>query len=462
VCAFRLNQADTSIPVGRCPYIQHADEAPACMRETASTGRLARQGDQQLHLIGLNHQTAEIGLREQLFDQHLDRLLSELRALGIAEVAVLFTCNRIEIYAVMDSVAAGQVVAHLAARAQISQDDLRPHLYEASGDAAALHLMRVAAGLESLVLGEPQILGQVAEAAARARHAGTLGAVLNRLFDAAVHAGKRARTETAISRHTLSISHAAVLLARKLTHDLTAARILVIGAGEMARLAIEALQHHGARSIALTNRTAERGQQLAAARSIEFHPWSHLRQSVDEADVVVSAVASVSALLFAADMPSDGRSRILIDVGVPRNIDPGAGAVPGIRLHDVDDLRQVVEEHRIQRQQEASRVERILSEELQRLRENELGQQMGPIISELRDRVESLIHGELSQALRRLPALDDRAQATLNQMAQRIAGKLLHAPTIALKTQEDPYTVELVRRIFELPPGQENGTSGEG
>jgi glutamyl-tRNA reductase len=374
-------------------------------------------------------------------------------------VAVLFTCNRIEVYATGDAGAEELLVSHFSSRCGMEAGLLRPHLYTARGQAAALHLMRVAAGLESMVLGESQILGQVADAIDRARHAGSAGPMLSRVFGAAVAAGKRARTDTDIGRHTLSISHAGVMLARAACPDLVSAHSLVIGAGDMARLAIAALRSYSVRNITVINRTPARAEILAGECGIRAVAWPELRQALAGADVVIAATSSAVPVIGARDLAAGGRPQVLIDLGVPRNIDRSVAAVAGVELHDVDDLRQVVEQHRILRQREVGRVEVILEEELDRCLEHLRSQHLAPVIAGLRQKVDEVVAAELERALRRLPAADEGTKALLDLMAHRIVTKLLHEPTIALRSPSGPRVAQAICEAFGLDPHASDATS---
>ena len=409
----------------RCPYQRAVAEGSlpivALASSTASSLALGT-----LVLVGVDHHTAPVALRERFHHGgELLSMLDDLRALGLAEAVVLFTCNRFEVYATVGTHAGHKmgteaIVDYLAARSGMGVAELSPSLYLADGRAAALHLMRVASGLESLVLGEPQILGQVSDALAYAQANGAVGTKLARLFTSAVHAGKRARTETAIGRHTLSISHAAVLLLKS-SIDLTAARVVVVGAGEMAGLAVSALLAHGAARVDVVNRTYARAAALAERFGVNAALWEELPTLLVDCDAVIAATSSPTPLLRAADFieRASGRSIELIDLSVPRNIDDCCRGIAAARMHDVDALEAVVETHRAHRQREAAKVEALLEEELAAYLDWLHSRRVTPLISDLRRQANDLAEAEVEQTLRRLPNLDEASKALVAQMAHR-------------------------------------------
>ena len=459
MCAFQLPKDETIGTANACPFLHGTANVgsitPVLLQPIAPIASPESAGLAGLFLVGLNHHTAEVGLRERFFTEQVELMLLGLRALGLPEAAVLFTCNRIEVYGTGGTPGAEAVIAHFAARCGLAIDSLRPHLYVAGGQDASLHLMRVAAGLESLVVGESQILGQVADSFERAQHAGTAGAVLSRVFTAAVCAGKRARTETGIGRHTLSISHAGVMLAKASRPTFDQARILIVGAGEMARLALSALRCHDGGDIRIINRTPNRAQLLAAEHGLRAVAWSNLREALATSDVVIAATSSATPIINRALLCErrgvDGVT--LIDLGMPRNIDRDVTSVAGVELFDVDDLQQVVEQHRIHRQREVAAVETLLAGEMERLLDQLRSAHLSPVIASLRQKVEAVVGSELERTLSQIPALDEQTLAAFEQMAHRIASKVLHGPTVALRSTSGPQIAPLVCEMFGLPGG---------
>ncbi|HEV7297899.1 MAG TPA: glutamyl-tRNA reductase [Tepidisphaeraceae bacterium] len=464
MCAFQLPKNEIASTAGACPFLHGQPAAAGITPVTAPINAGHPHGEATiaaphatglagLFLVGLNHHTAEVGLRERFFTEQVELLLIGLRALGLPEAAVLFTCNRIEVYGTGGTAGAEAVITHFAARCGLTIDALRPHLYVAGGQDAALHLMRVAAGLESLVLGESQILGQVADAFERSQNAGTAGPVLSRVFNGAVCAGKRARTETGIGRHTLSISHAGVMLAKASRPTFDKARILIVGAGEMARLALSALRCHDGGDIRIVNRTPNRAQLLATEHGLRAVAWNNLRDALATSDVVIAATSSatpiINRMLLSERHGTEGVT--LIDLGMPRNIDRDVTSIVGVELFDVDDLQQVVEQHRIHRQREVAAVETLLADEMERLLEQLRSAHLSPVIASLRQKVESVVGSELERTLSQMPNLDDQTRAAFEQMAHRIASKVLHGPTVALRSTSGPQIAPLVCEMFDLP-----------
>jgi glutamyl-tRNA reductase len=421
-------------------------------------------------LVGLNHETAPVELREQFYmtDYGLRLALESLcgGCGGLAESAIVSTCNRLEIYGVADDVQAGYgaMTDYLAQFHKVRSEQLASHLYLMEGRDAIEHLMRVASGLDSLVLGEPQILGQVSHALAQAQSAETCGPVLSHLLAQAVHAGKRARTETDISRYTVSVSHAAALLVKQEIGDLRNVRALVVGAGEMAELAARALQMHGAESITVISRTYAHAEALAKRLDVQAVEWSRLTKTLIESDVVITATAAPHSVIHmgevsAALMERGGRGMLFVDVAVPRDVDEAVGDLPRVVLYDIDDLQLVVDGHRAQRQAAVKDVEQIIAEELDTFVKWLHSRQVVPVIVDLRQKAEAIAESEVEQALRRMPELDERDQAIIMQMAHRIVNKLLHEPTTVLKSHAAEETgldyAQTLRELFALEAAAE-------
>ncbi len=432
-------------------------------------------------LVGLNHQTAPVALREQLSLSGcaLDMALQELGSGGsarqrpdgtglrpnIRESAILSTCNRLEIVATTGDPAAGfeTIPAFLAGLQGLPVESLRPHLYFLDEQAAVEHLLRVAAGLESMILGEPQILGQVAQAFARAQGAGTTGLVLSQLFARAVHAGKRARSETAISRHTTSMSHAAAHLVVDAYGDLRDANVLVVGAGEMAELAATALHEQGARRITCINRTYARAEWLARRCEGSALAWSHLPEALAAADVIVTATGAPHTVLFRDDVAKvlssrTGRPLVIVDIALPRDVEPATGDLPGVTLYDMDHLQEAVDANLAQRRAAVPQVEAIVREEAGEFFCWLAGRQVVPVLVDLRRKVEAMAKAELDSALRLLDGSDPRTEQAMTLLTHRLVRKLLHEPTVRLKTEaangNGIVYADAVRELFALNGGE--------
>jgi glutamyl-tRNA reductase len=430
-------------------------------------------------LVGLNHRTAPVELREQfsftgcglqmaLEDLHIQNRPGQSNPpAALHEAVILSTCNRLEIYAVVAGGAArGQAIVEdfLAHLQGIESNRLRPHLYAMEEASAVEHLMQVAAGLDSLILGEPQILGQVTQAFSDAQAAAKTGPILSHLFASAVHAGKRARTETAISRHTTSVSHAAALLAQEEIGDLRQAHTLIVGAGEMAELAAQAMHMHGAQDITCINRTYSKAEELANQVGGRALNWYHLSEALTWADVVLSATGAPHTVIYAADVDQilphrGGRPLIFIDIAVPRDVEENVEELPTVQRFDIDDLEITLDANLAQRQAAIPQVQAIVSAEAADFMEWLQYRQVARVIADLRQKAEALAEAEIEQALQRLPGLSEHEQKVVTLLAHRIVNKLLHEPTVRLKSRAasgNGYSyAHAVRELFML------GESGE-
>lgn len=414
--------------------------------------------------LGLNHQTAPIDLRERLVfsEEAIRALLSRLGCgdgMGpLAEMVILSTCNRIEIYAASSRNSFAEMEAIFSDAHGMTTRDLHSHLYRYSGAKAVRHLLNVAAGLDSLVLGEPQILGQVTRALELARGVGTAGALLSRLFQAAIHAGKRSRTETAISRNPASVSSLAASSAEKAVGNLKAASVVVLGAGEMAELTVEALRKRGVERIRVINRTLERAHSLAQRWGAESATFESLEKSLKEADILISSTGAphtlVSAGMVRSAMEERQRTLVLIDIAVPRDIDAACGGVPGVRLYDMDNLNATLETSLAERAAEVPQVEAILAEETGKFVDFLDSLEMLPLIADLRRQAEIIRQAELDKTLRHLPELTDSERARVEALTMALVKKLLHGPTNRLRLEaSSPHAAEyttVTRTLFGL------------
>jgi glutamyl-tRNA reductase len=406
-------------------------------------------------LAGLNHRTATIDIRER-FSLHacgLDVVHDELRRVAartpaLEEVVVISTCNRLEVYAAAEQVEAGRraITEYLANLYGAGPDALGGLLYYAQDEEAVRHLLRVTCGLDSMILGEPQILGQVADAARAAQMAGAQGPLLSHLFSQALHCGKRARAETAIGSHTISISHAAALLAERTLGDLPQRQALVIGAGEMAETAAIALRQHGVTAITCINRTHERALHIAERVDGQALAWTELDGALDAADVVISATSAPHPVLLAGHIAAAQERRrqrplLLLDIAMPRDIDVAVDGVPGVTRFDIDHLRDTVDANLARRQAAVPQVDQIIADEtayyLSWLHER----RVTPTLVELRRRAADMMAAEVQRTLHRLEhRLEHRSDADMvgqevELLAHRIVAKLLHEPTVRLKAQ---------------------------
>lgn len=427
--------------------------------------------------IGLNHRTAPVEVRETIAfegDALCEALTALSRESAIQEVAVLSTCNRTEIYVAAQEPTQAEeaVLSLLCARSGEAAHHFVTRLYRHQDGAAVQHLMQVACGLDSMILGEPQVLGQVNATLQAAQAAQTAGPVLTQLFTSALRAGKRARTETSISRHTTSTSHAAILLARRQLPDLAEARALVVGAGDMATLAIKALSHQQVRQIGCINRTATRADALIRQVQGRSFRWHEFREALVWADLVIAATGAPHTVIYREDVAEilperANRPLTLIDIALPRNIDQAVAELPGVFLHDIDDLHATLDDNLVQREAARPSVNAIIAQERERFQSWQRSRQAVPVLVNMRRKVEELAQAELSETLAQMPGLDEAEIALLNRMVHRLVNKVLHEPTIHLKQmaaesgQPSQCYTQMVQHLFALPPAI-NGSAGNG
>jgi glutamyl-tRNA reductase len=346
--------------------------------------------------------------------------------------------------------------------------ELRPYLYHFQDVDAARHLFDVAAGLDSLVIGEPQILGQITRSLELARGQNAAGPTLNRLFQAAIHAGKRARTETAISRNPASVSSLAASVAEKTVGHIKTARVVVLGAGEMAELTVEALRKRGVEKIRVVNRTLERAHALADRWGATASTFEYLYESLGEADILISSTGAphfvVSAKMVAEAMSRRSeRSLVLIDIAVPRDIDPDAGTVPHVKLFDIDGLNAQLEDSLTRRLDEVPQVKKILSEELLEFETYLKSLEMLPLIANIHQQAETIRMAELEKSLRRMPDLTDAERERIEALTQSLVNKLLDNPMRRLRAEaashRAPEYAALARTLFNLSGESFNSSS---
>ncbi len=405
-------------------------------------------------LVGLSHRAAPIGIRERAFVP-LERCAELARALAEGGEAVcLSTCNRTELYLVgEDSERRG--FETLAGISGLPADELRPVVYRLVDEAAALHLFRVAASLDSMVPGEGEILGQVRQA----YEAAAPGPVLDRLFRQALHAGKKVRAETAIAESPVSVSSAAAALAEQVFGQLRGCRVLLLGAGHVAELAARSLAARGAQVALVANRSGERAMALAGRFGGAAVPLAQAADRLAEVDVLVASTGSPGHVLTRDRVEQalrvrKGRPLFLIDLAVPRDLDPAIHELDGCYLYDIDDLESVVAESLAGRRREAARAEAIVAEEAEQFRAWLASRDVVPAIASLRAWAEEIRSAELARAQGRLGRLSEAQQAAVESVTAQIVNKLLHLPTVRLKEAaagvDGNITVEAVRRLFGL------------
>lgn len=420
-----------------------------------------------MHLIvvGLSHKTAPIEVREKLAvpPSRLGEALHRLCVYpGIKEGFLLSTCNRVEVYAVVDEMETGYagVQSFLAdTHLALTSDQLTPHLYQHIDDRAIGHLFRVASSLDSMVVGEPQILGQLKEAFEAALTHKASGLILNKLVKKAISVAKRVRTETKIAESAVSVSYAAVELAKKIFSNLSEKTVLLVGAGEMAKLAAQHLVNNGVRRVMITTRDAVSSTELAKRFNGTAIPFEEFRHEMAEADIVLCSTGASHYLIHTEDVQRAIRLRMnrpifLIDISVPRNIDPAVRDIDNAFLFDIDDLETRVEQNREDRRGEAVKAERLVDEEVGIIQQWIKSLEATPLIVALRKRADEIKQVELEKTLARLKHLSLQDREAIEALASAVVNKLLHGSLVTLKAEADSSTgtlyLEAARRFFNL------------
>ena len=427
-------------------------------------------------VVGLSHRNAPISVREQiaLSGDRLDAALKQMvNHPAISEALILSTCNRTEVYVSPDASKENEreaVDAILEVLANLGGREALPHLTVRHGHEATLHLFRVAASLDSLVVGEPQILGQVKEAARLATKAGTIGPSLSAELRGSLGCAKRVRRETAIARGQVSIPSVAIGLAEQIFSDLKQQNALLIGAGEMAETAAKLLTRRGA-SLRVVNRSADRAQRLAKAVGGHAATWDELQNGLAEADIVISSTASQTPILSKAMLKKvrrkrRGKSLFLIDIAVPRDIDPEVNGLDGIYLYDIDDLSHVVSQSLEDRAEEAKRAEDMVQEQAKDFARRCAERAVDPVIVGLRRKTKQILQSELERSRKgRLQHLSADDQQAIEALFESAANKWLHAPSSQLKKLASHsgahHAAQLVCELFGIDPSVDliNGQS---
>ena len=417
----------------------------------------------EIVLIGLNHKTAPVELRECIAFSDDDTAIA-LEALknepDVKEVLLLSTCNRVEVLLVADELTAAvnRAKEFIARFNQIPISRFEESLYVHRGDDAVRHVFRVAASLDSMVLGEPQILGQIKEAYRKATLEKTSGVVLNRLLHRTFFVAKRIRTETGIGDHAVSISYAAIELGRKIFGSLENKQVLLVGAGEMAELAVEHLKRNRVGNIAVANRTFERAVALADRFSGTAIKFEELIPTVADVDIIISSTGSPEFILTRQQLKGLMRKRrnrplFFIDIAVPRDIDPEINRLANTYVYDIDDLKGVIEENIEDRQREAIKGERIVDEAVIKFRQWFESLEIVPTIKAIRGKLEAIAAAELKKTLQS-ESLPASAHETVRRMAQSMINKILHDPTDVLKRngcqRGQSVYLDVARKLFRL------------
>ncbi len=413
-------------------------------------------------VIGLNHKTADVEIREKLAfnGPKLEEGIFGLREIPeVKEVALLSTCNRVEIYSCVDDSysAAENIKNFLSSFHGIQRSDFEKALYFITDSDAVRHILRVASSLDSMVVGEPQILGQIKDTFDFALAKKTTGVLLNRLMKKAISTAKRVRTETRIAENAVSISFAAVELAKKIFTDLSGKSFMLLGAGEMAELAARHLVGNGVTDVKVVNRTYERGCELAKEFNGKPVRFEDFLQELANTDIIICSTGAPTYVLYKAQMQSVLKERkhkpvFIIDISVPRNIDPEINKIDGVYLYDVDDLQGVVDTNMLERKKEAELAEKIIDEEVEKFLKWMSSLDSVPTIVALRQKAEEVKNEELEKFKNKFPELDDEKIKAVEYLTAAIINKLIHPPTVALKedTEDRDELIAMIKKLYGI------------
>ncbi len=418
--------------------------------------------DCDIFLVGLNHRTAGVDVRERFaLTEHCDEAHWALPCTGaVRESIILSTCNRVELLATGTGDVVGQMLQNWARARNATPEELKPYVYVHRNLEAVRHLFSVASSLDSMVLGEPQILGQLKTAYRKAVRCHATGAILNRLLHRAFSVAKRVRTETAVASSAVSISYAAVELAKRIFGDMKTHKAMLAGAGEMAELAAMHLLQAGIEEILVANRTFARGEELARQFKGRAVPFEEMADHLTEVDIIITSTGSQQPIIRARDIRAvlktrKNRPMFFIDIAVPRDIDPDVNGLDNVYLYDIDDLKEVVEENLAARRDEAAKANDIVNEEVLRFSAWLSGLDVQPTIVDLIRRGEEIGREELARTFRRLGRVDDDTREALEALVDSLVRKLNHDPIMFLKngsmSQEgNTGRISITRRMFHL------------
>jgi glutamyl-tRNA reductase len=421
----------------------------------------------KLLLTGLSHKTASVDLREKLAlrEAELPDALHELQNLGASEAMILSTCNRVEIALTSpDHTEPLTIVEHFLRNWQSPATDFEGHLYHLEAREAIRHLFRVAASLDSMVVGEPQVLGQLKGAYAIAKTEGAVGGLLEQVLTRSFSVGKRVRTETGIGQMAVSVSYAAVELARTIFGSLKGRSVMIVGSGKMGELAAKHLHRSGAKRIFVANRTWERAEEMAALFKGQAVEYTRFISMLPEIDIVIASSAAPHYILTKDDMQRVIAARknkpiYLIDIAVPRNIEPSVNEIEGVFRKDIDDLEGVVNANIKERSKQAEQAEAIVADEVERMISRLKLEEVTPTIVSLQEQFENIRSTEVSRALRRLPdslTADQQRQivAQMDAMTKSIVNKIAHLPISAIRTNagqpDSDQFLDAIRKVFHL------------
>ncbi len=418
-------------------------------------------------VIGLNHKTANVEIREKLAfnGPKLEEGIFGLRRIpAVKEVAVLSTCNRVEIFTCANNTASAvdNIKNFLSDFHDMPRNDFEKSLYAHTDSGAIRHIFRVASSLDSMVVGEPQILGQLKDAFDFALSKKTTGVLLNKLMKKAISTAKRVRTETRIAENAVSISFAAVELAKKIFTDLSGKSFMLLGAGEMAELAARHIVNNGVTDVMVANRTYDRGCELAKEFNGKPVKFEDFLNELQRTDIIICSTGAPTYVLFKEQMQKVMKERkhkpvFIIDISVPRNIDPEINKIDNVYLYDVDDLQDVVDTNILERKKEAEKAEKIIDEEVEKFIKWMSSLDSVPTIVALRQKAEEIKNEELEKFKNKFPEIDEEKIKAVEYLATAIINKLVHPPTVALKedTEDRDELIAMIKKLYGIN-GDEN------
>jgi glutamyl-tRNA reductase len=418
----------------------------------------------KLHITGVSHKTAPVAVRERLAfrPETLPAALADLKAReGVAEAVILSTCNRVEITLTTDDLSDPQAIvdSFLSDQKHLDSETITPHLYRHDGQDAIHHLFRVAASLDSMVVGEPQILGQLKTAYAAAKDCGSICGWMDSLMTRAFGVAKRVRSETGVGQMAVSISYAAVELARKIFGDLSSRKIMIVGAGKMSELAARHLRRSGASHVFVTNRTHERAVEMAALFQGTPVDYTRFVSMLPEVDIVITSSGAPHFILHKDEMQRVIAARrnkpmFLIDIAVPRNIEPTVNDVDNVYLYDIDDLQEVVNSNLRERMKEADHAEVMVTEEVERMMARLKVAEVTPTIVGLQEQLEQIRAAEIEKMRHKCGPLTPEMERAIEAMTRAIINKVAHGPISELRNHagqpEGAHVVAAIRKAFHL------------
>lgn len=426
-------------------------------------------------LVGINYRTAPVELREcfAINESVLAVSLQQLKdQAGCQEVVLLSTCNRTEIYAVVDDILSGEagIRRFLSSVSQLDEAQFADHLYRREGIHAIRHMLRVVTGMDSMIVGETQVLGQFKHAFLFAQTQGTTGSLINSLFNRAIAFGKKVQTDTSIGQNAVSVSYAAVALAKKVFDQLQNKSVLVIGAGKMSELTLTHLASQGIKDVMIANRTISRAESVAKKFSGQALTLDQLKDALITADIVITSTGA-QQLLLTAEMVNEAMKRrrmrplFIIDIAVPRDVEPAVGKLSDVYLYDIDDLQEVVSANVSLRHQEAVRVQEWMDEEIFSIQAWVQEQEAFPLIAALRQRTQEIQNDILESLYHKLPDLDDHDKKVLLKHMQSIVNQILRTPTVNLKSMatepEGANYLHTFAKLFDIEYQSAMGQAGK-